>query len=97
MAKPLTYTPHSHDGEPGQGAPQATSAASLPLMRFLGGAICCGRTVARDKQAGDPSITLAIAPSNSVLTLTQFGKSDLRFLTQAGESVCLGCGEIDPE
>ena len=69
MAKPLTYTPHSHDGEPGQGAPQATSAASLPLMRFLGGAICCGRTVARDKQAGDPSITLAIAPSNSVLTL----------------------------
>jgi len=27
----------------------------------------------------------------------QFGNSDLRFLTQAGEGVCLGCGEIDPE
>jgi hypothetical protein len=28
---------------------------------------------------------------------SQFGKSDLRFLTQAGESVCLGCGKLDTE
>ena len=63
------YMPHSLGEEPCQGAPQATSGASLPLMRLLVEAICCGRKVAKDKQAGDPSIILAVAPSESVLTL----------------------------
>ena len=40
-------------------------------MRLLVEAIRCGRKVAKDKQAGDPSIFLAVAPSESVLTLNR--------------------------
>jgi hypothetical protein len=47
------------------------------LRRLLVEAICCGRKVAQDQQAGDPSIILAVAPSESVLTLTGCSASRL--------------------